>query len=241
VKMQPFKAWLENKFAPNTVNTQFSSAKRVNDTYGDLDDFFDQDGIDELVRIFDYSKADERQGRPNPTKIPINGNLYTSLASYKTAIRCYARFRSDESELASDSLVTTAAAVIEERRDGLKFDLESQMQTSLRIAISQLEPGLKIIDGGSERSVVSGFIDILAEDSDGALVVIELKKGLAKRDAIGQIAGYIGDLMNEEGGVNVRGILVASDFDKSCRAAVAAIPSLKLKTYEFNFTFNDIR
>ncbi len=70
-------------------------------------------------------------------------------------------------------------------------------------------------------------------------MVIELKRGVAKRDAIGQITGYMGDLLAEEENEKVRGILVAAEFDKSCRSAVRAIPNLLLKRYRFSFEFED--
>ena len=106
--------------------------------------------------------------------------------------------------------------------------------------ISQLEAGLEIIDGGSERSVESGFIDILAKDSTGAFVVIELKSGLAKRETIGQVVGYMGDLLAEEANVSVRGIIVAAEFDKSCRSSIRVIPNLSLKRYRFSFEFEEV-
>ena len=117
--------------------------------------------------------------------------------------------------------------------------LERHLQAELRREIGQLEAGLQIIDDGLERSVESGFIDILARDESGALVVIELKAGSAKREAVGQIAGYMGDLMPEEPDTAVRGILVAADFDKSCRSGVRAIPKLGLKRYRFSFKFEE--
>lgn len=73
------------------------------------------------------------------------------------------------------------------------------------------------------------------------MVVIELKRDLARREAIGQIVGYMGDLMAEEPNQTVRGLLVAGDFDKSCQSAVRAIPNLELKRYRFAFTFDSIR
>ena len=64
-------------------------------------------------------------------------------------------------------------------------------------SIEELEPGLGIIDGGTERSVDSGFIDITAKAADGTVVVIELKAGTARRDAVGQILSYMGDVAAE--------------------------------------------
>jgi RecB family endonuclease NucS len=70
-------------------------------------------------------------------------------------------------------------------------------------------------------------------------VVIELKAGIVKREAIGQITGYMGDLVEDEKFDKVRGILVGATFDKSARAAVRVIPTLSLKQYRFSFSFSE--
>ena len=74
----------------------------------------------------------------------------------------------------------------------MTFGLERDLQMALRANIEQLEPALTITDGGSERIVESGRIDITARDKDGCTVVIELKTGVADRDAVGQIRSYMG-------------------------------------------------
>jgi hypothetical protein len=119
-----------------------------------------------------------------------------------------------------------------------KFGLERDLQNALRRHIGDLEPGLAIIDGGKERRVPSGYIDIAARDRNGATVAIELKAGTADRDAIGQILSYMGDLM--EGGQPVRGILVAGAFTPRAIAAVRAAPSVRLVEYAFRFSFQTI-
>jgi RecB family endonuclease NucS len=85
--------------------------------------------------------------------------------------------------------------------------------------------------------VKTGFIDITCED-DESIVVIELKAGVADSPAIGQILGYIGDLMVEEEGRKVKGILVAHDFDKRCKSAARAISGLTLKKYAIDFSIS---
>jgi hypothetical protein len=95
------------------------------------------------------------------------------------------------------------------------FGLERDLQNALRKSIADLEPGLSIIDDGKERKVGSGFIDITARDKAGTVVVIELKAGPADRDAIGQILGYMGDLMETE--KSVRGLVVAAEFSSRAR------------------------
>ncbi|MBV9154571.1 MAG: DUF91 domain-containing protein [Alphaproteobacteria bacterium] len=74
------------------------------------------------------------------------------------------------------------------------FGLERDLQTNLRRHIDDLEPGLSIIDGGKERKVSSGFIDITARDRAGSAVAIELKAGTADRADLGQVLSYMGRL-----------------------------------------------
>jgi len=73
------------------------------------------------------------------------------------------------------------------------FGLERDLQAALRKNIDQLEPGLSITDGGKEKQVASGRVDITAQDKQGSTVVIELKAGTADRETVGQILGYMGD------------------------------------------------
>jgi hypothetical protein len=118
------------------------------------------------------------------------------------------------------------------------FGIERDLQAALRSHIEQLEQGLKITDGGKEKTVESGRIDITAEDKNGATVVIELKASEADRDAIGQILGYMGDLTHDKN--FVRGILVAGEFSPRAIAAARVVPNLRLKKYSFNFAFETV-
>ena len=234
-----FRAWLKSNYTANSAATHYSQAKKVEEFYGNLDDIFDSGEIESIATELNYSSQDVKLGKPNPSKIPAGNNLYTNLAAYKSSLRCYAKYRENEPEFNSETVIEIAGQAIKEKLEGKQFELERHLQSELRREIEQLEPGLEIIDQGLERSVESGFIDILARDAVGALVVIELKAGMAKREAVGQITGYMGDLIGEEPSTPIRGILVAAEFDKSCLSGVRAIPTLKLKRYRFSFTFEE--
>ena len=234
-----FRAWLKSNYTANSAATHYSQAKKVEEFYGSLDDIFDSGEIESVATELNYSSQDVKLGKPNPSKIPAGNNLYTNLAAYKSSLRCYAKYRENEPQFNSETAIEIAGQAIKEKLEGKQFELERHLQSELRREIEQLEPGLEIIDQGLERSVESGFIDILARDAFGALVVIELKAGMAKREAVGQITGYMGDLIGEEPSTPIRGILVAAEFDKSCLSGVRAIPTLKLKRYRFSFTFEE--
>ena len=137
--------------------------------------------------------------------------------------------------------VPERAAAADEILDDIEttFSLERDLQTALRANISQLEGGLSIHDGGKEKQVPSGRIDILATDAQANLVVIELKAGTADRDAIAQLLSYIGDLQVESER-DVRGILIASDFTARAIAASKASPKIELRKYGISFNFKKV-
>ena len=144
----------------------------------------------------------------------------------------------------SDGLISDAE--IEEKADGfeeveeIKFGLERDLQSALRVNIEQLESGLQIIDDSREQSTEAGRIDITAQDSQGNIVVIELKAGTAAPEAVTQILAYMG-AVSENANKPVRGILVAGDFHKRVVFATRAVPNLELKQYTFQFSFEEIR
>jgi hypothetical protein len=140
----------------------------------------------------------------------------------------------------SDPAATPAEVAAEvEASIETTFGLERDLQNTLRKNISQLQDDLKIVDGGKERSVPSGRIDILAATSDGTLVVIELKAGEADHYAVAQILMYMGDLHEEADG-KLRGILIAGDFTARAIAASKAVPNIELRRYGVTFSFQKV-
>lgn len=239
-----YRNWLERQgYADGTVQAQMHRAGRVEECYGDLDQHYGRDLLHSVISELKYSTQDERRSRPNPSKIPFNGNVRNNLASYRNAVERYCKFRREGPDDENSTHISVSESeVVEDAVDehGQVIGLERDLQTALRRAIGQLEPGLEVIDDGAERSVSSGFIDITARDSRGAIVVIELKTGTARQRAVAQILSYMGDLADEEPDAEVRGILVAGDFDKKARAAARVVPTLSLRAYRVNFEFTDV-
>jgi len=88
-----FREWLEGEgYDPGTISTQIARLKRIESHYGPLSDKIRDGSLEELSRLFDYSSQDERDGRPNPVSFSIEGNLRTTLASYKSTIAYFRRF-----------------------------------------------------------------------------------------------------------------------------------------------------
>lgn len=243
--MKPhYRAWLEQqKYVAATVNAQMYRTARVEEYYGNLDEHYVRDGLASVIEALRYSAADARRKRPNPTKIPIEGDVANNLASYRNAVERYRTFlQSGASASGEDERSVEASGsggLSAEESPDRQFGLERDMQAALRLDLTQLEPGLRVADDGAERAVESGFIDITARDASGATVVIELKAGAAGQRAVAQLLSYMGDVSAEEEGGTVRGILVASSFDAKARAAARMVPNLLLRTYSVRFTFVD--
>ena len=236
MKEAAYRQWLQRQqLQENTITAQMYRAGRVDEYCGSLDEHYAKDKMTTLIQLLTYSAEDDRRGRPNPTPIPIEGNIRNNLASYRDAAKRYRTFREAE----GDGVVSTAIAAIAEEEIGQRIGLERDMQKALRNQIEQLEAGLTIIDDGAERPVESGFIDITARDASGTTVVIELKAGAAGQRAVAQILSYMGDVATEEDGRMPRGMLVASEFDSKAKAAARVVPKLNLRKYSVRFTFSD--
>lgn len=124
-------------------------------------------------------------------------------------------------------------AEVEELVDA-SISFERGLETHLASNLGAIEKGLKFLDRQVNTEV--GRIDILAEDSAGTRVVIELKVGEAKDSSIGQIARYLGWYAKLDGKAP-RGLLIAAEFSKGIRYAAAAIPNLTLLEYKVQFSF----
>lgn len=243
-----FRNWLKAEgYADNTCNAQIARVQRIEAEYGPIEDIVNANQYDGLFTALTYSTADERHQRPNPSKFKIDGNLRNNLASYKDALARYRRFLSTpfaaktqlDAALPPRSNTPYEPGPLPElvTLEKQRLSLERDMQNALRQHIAQLDPSLTIIDDGAERAVDSGFIDILARDSLGAIVVIELKAGKTDNRVIGQTLGYMGDIAVEYDNTAVRGIIVAHEFDQRTRSAARAVSNLSLVRYAVSFTF----
>jgi len=235
-----FQFWLEQKnLDAAAVTGQVNRAGRVEKYYGNLDKHYARDRLQSIIENLKYTPEDEKRRRPNPSKVPFEGNIRINLSLFRYAVEQYRRFRDSEVEGRPVAEVEPQSPVASGGDDeGRQRNvIERDMQAAVRADISQLEPGLEIIDGGVERSVESGSIPITARDRNGAIVVIDLRAGGAGRRGVAQVLSFMGDIAAEETEANVRGMLVASFFEKSARAAARMAPGLSLITYKLAFSF----
>jgi len=122
-----------------------------------------------------------------------------------------------------------------------RLSFERDLHSYLSMNISKIENNLILLEDGIEYQIDAGRIDLLAKDNQGNTIVIELKAGKANDSALGQLLGYIGCLSeNPKKYKNIRGILVASDFDKRVVYAVKNLQNIKLVKYQVEFKLKEI-
>jgi hypothetical protein len=101
---------------------------------------------------------------------------------------------------------------------------EAQMKQAILTAPSLVEDGLRPLE--EEKHVgEAGFTDIYGEDKNGFLVVVEIKRNPATKDAVTQLQGYLEKIRKR---VNrpLRGIIVAPELRKT---AQPLLQSLKIE------------
>ena len=128
---------------------------------------------------------------------------------------------------------------VEEEEEEFFISLERDLENYLASNIEILERGLRLV--GRQVEVATGRVDLLAEDSEGNLVVIELKAGEAGDSSLTQLLAYISAIQEKEKGRNVRGILIAHTFPDKVAYAARLIPYVKLKRYRVRFEFEDVK
>lgn len=100
MKQDEFRKWMiAQGQAEATASSRVSSAKRVEQYLGDLDELFVQEDLDTILNRFAYSAEDERAERPNPSPVPIDGVLRTGLASLQQALKLYHTFLTQQSNM----------------------------------------------------------------------------------------------------------------------------------------------
>ena len=133
----------------------------------------------------------------------------------------------------------------EEISSEAEISLERDLEEYIIRNLDQIDEGLKLYSkegvSGRQFNTNIGKVDILSVDKNNNFVVIELKAGTANYSVIGQVLGYIHEVrQNIASGKEVKGIIIADDFEKKLMAAVFEIPHVSLKKYRVNFTFEDV-
>jgi len=98
---------------------------------------------------------------------------------------------------------------------------EEQMKQAIIIAPGLVEAGLKPLE--QEKSLgEAGFTDIVAEDKNGNLVIAELKRVPASKDAVAQLERYL-DTLRKRVNRPIRGMVVAPELRRNAQPLLASL------------------
>lgn len=97
---------------------------------------------------------------------------------------------------------------------------EEDMQRAILLEPSLIEDGFKPID--YEKRVKPGFVDVYGVDKSGRIVVVEIKRRTAGKEAVLQLAKYI-EALRRSLGREVRGIIAAPEISKDARQLLLSL------------------
>ncbi len=123
-----------------------------------------------------------------------------------------------------------------------EFAYESDLRDYLAKNLTLIERGLRLYEEegitGLEFPAGGRYIDVLAIDAHGGLVVIELKVSRGYDRVIGQLLRYVGWIRQNlaEQGQTVRGIIVAREITDDLR--LACIESGRVELFEYQLSLS---
>ena len=123
------------------------------------------------------------------------------------------------------------------------FYMEKQLEDFIISNWNETELGKKYDLIYEEGNLISqqyrteiGIIDILAKDKKtNSYVVIELKKNQTSDDTVGQAMRYMGWIQEKMNDMNVKGIIVAGQFDQKLHYAMLRARDIEVFLYEVDF------
>lgn len=130
---------------------------------------------------------------------------------------------------------------------GGEFAYETDLRNYLAKNLDTLQSGLSIYeeDGitGIEFPVGGRYIDLLAKDTNGDLVVIELKVSRGYDRVVGQLLRYVAWIKTNlaEENQQVRGVIVARKISEDLVLACSLVPNVELFEYELSLSLKRLK
>ncbi|MDE5608196.1 MAG: hypothetical protein K2I64_04595 [Muribaculaceae bacterium] len=91
-----FEDWLREykTYEESTVTHRVNNVERIERAYGSLPQQWNQDNFESILDELTYTKKDQARYKKYTGKLEISGDLYTCLATYRSALNLYSAFLS---------------------------------------------------------------------------------------------------------------------------------------------------
>jgi RecB family endonuclease NucS len=164
---------------------------------------------------------------------PVNwqpaGCLFQTRKQGETLrVRAIRRKPSESVSISFDHVYLVSAMRLIDRGEFSLHASELDMQRAILLDPSLLEEGFEPIS--YEKKVEPGFVDVYGVDRNGRLVVVEIKRRTAGRDAALQLAKYV-DFVKTMTYREIRGVLVAPRLAKGVQTLLTSL-GLEFKALE---------
>jgi len=142
---------------------------------------------------------------------PSGSIIVTDYKGGKFILRSFRRKVSETIEVTFDRVDLIVSARMLDEGEFLMYGNEEDLKRAILIKPDLIEEGLRVIF--EERRSGSGYADLCCLDAKGRLVIVELKKERANREAVIQLLKYV-NYYKKNGSKAVRGILVSPSISK---------------------------
>ena len=142
-----------------------------------------------------------------PTNYLMSSSWSTNMTEGTLVVAATKRSPPEKLTVYLDTVDMITIHAMEDKESDFKLvGTEKELNDQLMGDLEVLEKGLKPLK--QEDALRKGVVDIIAEDKDGNLVVIELKRRQADYNAVMQLQRYVNELRKIKN-KKVRGIIVA--------------------------------
>lgn len=218
-------SWFRQKYPKIKVGTVTAHLTRLSTNARSRTHYSAKPGEDDVLYQIDGSHY--RHYRPGQDPAPI----YADMASTETS-----KVPEGEDE----------EALAEPSAGGGEFAYETDLRNYLSKNLGKLELGLRVYEEegitGIEFPVGGRFIDILATDAKGGLVVIELKVSRGYDRVVGQLMRYVAWIKKNlaEPNQRVRGVIVARNISEDLLLACSMVSGVALFEYELSLALKRV-
>jgi RecB family endonuclease NucS len=151
---------------------------------------------------------------------PPGSIFHVSVSGDQLEIRGVRQKPRERVTVTFDSVFMVSALDLADSGEFLLYSSEEDMHKAVLLRPSLLEEGFKPIS--YEKHIEPGFVDIYGEDREGKLVVVEVKRKTAGKEAALQLARYI-DAIKVKANRELRGVLAAPSLGKDVQRLLVTL------------------